>query len=383
MPATREELIDRARALAPAIRGRAAQTAEQRRPHDDSIRDLIEAEIIQMLVPRRFGGSEVSLSTLFDVVEIISAACPSTGWIASFYVAHNTYVVRFPEETQEELLGPRGYVLLPAAQAADMHAVKVPGGWEVSGRAAWGSGIMHADWVQISGQAEDGRRSFLLPVSAVEVIDNWHYAGMAGTGSNDYQACKVFVPDRHAVDAVAFHAGVTEGSKLHPNPLYSIPFLISAYCTILPVLTGSLKGALEAFGQGVERRVRNFGGAVVRDQQMAHVTLGEMEIASLVASDLARTVFDAAEATMGVRDFTLDDRVAAKGKTAYVSKLCRDTVNAMMASAGASSYHLDQPLQRIWRDLNTVCSHAFWDWDVSREAAGRQRLGLPQVNPLV
>lgn len=119
MPATPAELLDRARALAPAIRARAAEAAMLRRPHDDSIRELIDAEIIQMLVPRRWGGSEAPLSTMLDVVEVIAAACPSTGWIAAFYIAHNTYILRFPERTQEELLGPRGYVLLPAAQAND------------------------------------------------------------------------------------------------------------------------------------------------------------------------------------------------------------------------------------------------------------------------
>ncbi len=383
MPVSDEELIARAEALAPAIRDRSAETAALRHPHDDSIKALIDAEIVQMLVPRRFGGSEARLGTLCDVVEIISQACPSTGWIAAFYIAHNTYVVRFPEQTQEELLGPRGYVLLPAAQASDMQATKVPGGWEVSGRAVWGSGIMHADWVQISGQAAGTRRSFLMPVSAVEVIDCWHYAGMAGTGSNDYQARKVFVPDHHSVDATAFHAGNTEGAQMNPNPLYSIPFLISAYCTILPVLTGSLKGALAAFDQGFQQRVRNFGGAIVRDQQQAQITLGEMAIASMIASELARTVFSGTENVMGRRPFTLEDRVDAKAKTSFVAKLCRDTVNAMMANAGASSFHLDQPLQSIWRDLNMVCSHAFWDWDVTREAVGRHRLGMAQNNPLV
>lgn len=124
-----------------------------------------------MLVPHRFGGSEARLSPLCDVVEIISQACPSTGWIAAFYILHNTYIVRFPQQTQEELLGPRGYVLLPAARASDMLATKVSGRWEVSGCANWGSGIVHADWVQISAQAAGSRRSFLMPVSAVEVID--------------------------------------------------------------------------------------------------------------------------------------------------------------------------------------------------------------------
>lgn len=62
---------------------------------------------------------------------------------------------------------------------------------------------------------------------------------------------------------------------------------------------------------------------------------------------------------------------------------CRETANRMMAAAGASSFHLDQPLQRIWRDINTVCSHAFWDWDVTCEITGREHLGLPLNHPLV
>ncbi|WP_374527489.1 acyl-CoA dehydrogenase family protein [Novosphingobium sp.] len=383
MPATDAELIARARALAPAIRARAAQTAEQRKPHDDSIRDLIDAELIQMFVPKRWGGSEASLKTMLDVVEIISAACPSTGWIAAFYISHNIYVAKFPEATQEELFGPYGYTLLPAASAADMDARKVAGGWEVSGQASWGSGVMHADWVLMSGRAEDGPRSFLMPIENVEVIDNWHFAGMAGTGSNDYVARKVFVPDNHALTAMEFHGGSSEGSRIHANPLYSIPFLASAYCTILPVLTGSLKGAFAEFAQIIARRVRNFSGVVHKDQQQTHVTLGEFEIATRAASELARATYGCVDTILHSRPFELADRLAIKGQTAFISKLCRDTVNAMMGAAGASNFHLDQPLQRIWRDLNTVCSHAFWDWDVSREQTGRMQLGLPTNHPLI
>ncbi len=136
MAFTDAELIERARALAPGIAARAAETEALRRPHDESIRELIEAGIIQMFVPKRWGGSEASLSTMMEVVEIISAACPSTGWIAAFYISHNIYVAKFPEETQEELYGPTGYTLLPAASAPDMKARKVEGGWIVSGRAA-------------------------------------------------------------------------------------------------------------------------------------------------------------------------------------------------------------------------------------------------------
>jgi alkylation response protein AidB-like acyl-CoA dehydrogenase len=383
MAYTDAELIERARALAPGIAARAAETEALRRPHDDSIRELIEAGIIQMFVPKRWGGSEASLSTMMEVVEIISAACPSTGWIAAFYISHNIYVAKFPEETQEELFGPTGYTLLPAASAPDMKAKKVEDGWIVSGRAAWGSGVMHADWVLMSGLAEDGPRSFLMPIDKVEVIDVWNYTGMAGTGSNDYRATDLFVPDRHAIRGADFHGGATDGSRLHANPLFSVPFLVSAYCTIVPVLTGTLIGALRAYEDVVERRVRNFSGIVLKDQQHAHVTLGDFRISTLAAADLARALYGRADAILNSRPFTLEDRLQLKGQAAYVSKHSRETANRIMAAAGASSFHVEQPLQRFWRDLNTVCSHAFWDWDITSELTGRQRLGLPLNYPLV
>ncbi len=55
----------------------------------------------------------------------------------------------------------------------------------------------------------------------------------------------------------------------------------------------------------------------------------------------------------------------------------------MMANAGSSNYHHDQPMQRFWRDLATVTSHAFWDWDIAREQVGRRHFGLPINHPIV
>ena len=108
MPNTDSELIQRAREIAPRIRARAAEAAVRRKPHDDSIQELIETGIVQMFVPKRWGGAEASLSTALEVIEIISEACPSTGWIAAFYIMHNIYVPKFPERAHEELFGKKG-----------------------------------------------------------------------------------------------------------------------------------------------------------------------------------------------------------------------------------------------------------------------------------
>lgn len=383
MPNTDSELIQRAREIAPRIRARAAEAAVRRKPHDDSIQELIETGIVQMFVPKRWGGAEASLSTALEVIEIISEACPSTGWIAAFYIMHNIYVPKFPERAHEELFGKKGYVLLPAASAPNMKARKVDGGWELSGLALWGSGVMHADWVMIGGMAEDGQqRGFLLPVAQVQVEDNWHFAGMSGTGSNDYVATNVFVPDHCSAAMGEFYEGPTAGSRLYDNPLYSIPFFVLVYCTFAPVIVGCLKGALRAYEETVERRVRNFTGAVVKEQQHAQIMLGEFQIATRAADELARAVYGHAAEILAGRPFTVDERLKLKGLTAFISKHSRETVNAMMGASGASSFHNDQALQRIWRDLNTVSVHAFVDWDATRELHGKHHLGLPLTYPL-
>lgn len=41
-------------------------------------------------------------------------------------------------------------------------------------------------------------RVMLAPASAYEIQDNWHTTGLRGTGSNDYSASDLFVPQEHS-----------------------------------------------------------------------------------------------------------------------------------------------------------------------------------------
>jgi 3-hydroxy-9,10-secoandrosta-1,3,5(10)-triene-9,17-dione monooxygenase len=83
------------------------------------------------------------------------------------------------------------------------------------------------------------------------------------------------------------------------------------------------------------------------------------------------------------RNFTLNARLDLKLRAGYLGNHCRESMNVMMAHAGTRSFRKDVPLQRFFRDLNTLASHAFIDWDVSRELFGRHRVGLEPNNPLV
>lgn len=377
------EFIGRAKELLPVIKARASETENLRRPHDENIKDLTDAGLIQMLIPKRWGGAESDIKTMFEVVDIIAQGCVSTAWIASFYIGHNLYAAKLHPDAQEEVLKAKGYVMLPAATAPTMKTEKVEGGWRISGRAPWGSGIMHADWVMVSGLTPDKKpRSFVMPISSVSVDDVWHFTGMAGTGSNDIIVDDVFVPDHMSLDGVDLRNGRTEGSSTYENPMYSVPLVPMAYATIIPVLTGGLKGALSAYEDIVDRRVRNFSGTVVKEQQHTHIVLGEMKIATQAVDILGRAQIARTEALIQT-GFTMEDRISLKGSAGYLARSGRKAVENMMANAGSSNYHHNQPIQRFWRDLATVTSHAFWDWDICREQVGRNHFDLPVNHPIV
>lgn len=381
---THEEIVERARALAPAIAGRAAATEQGRAPDDDTIRELIEAELFSILVPPRWGGLGLGIETHREVVEIISATCMSTGWITAFYSGHNFLACKFPETAQEEFFAGRGYAMIPLTAAPTMTVEPEEGGVRVSGRASWGSGIMHADWVAFAAVGTTGDL-LMVAVHADEVTveDVWRMEGMAGTGSNDYVVDDVFVPEHRVVDLIAFAEGDTEGARVHEERSYRMAMMPFLHVEAVPVFVGGLRGAVTAFEEMVRNRVTSHAGTVVAEDPHAHLLLGEALTAASVAERLMADQVDQTVAIAAARSFTLEDRVALKGQAAFLVDHCRRTVNELVHHAGTTNFATDAPLQRFWRDINMLSTHAFWNWSSTREQRGRHALGLDITTPLI
>jgi 3-hydroxy-9,10-secoandrosta-1,3,5(10)-triene-9,17-dione monooxygenase len=72
-----------------------------------------------------------------------------------------------------------------------------------------------------------------------------------------------------------------------------------------------------------------------------------------------------------------------KLRAAHITDLCRDAINDVARGIGGDGFRDDSPLQRHWRDLNTVAAHAYLDIDTATETAGRLALDLPIEDRLV
>ena len=224
----REEILGRARGLAPALRARAEAARGLRRVPDETMADYDRLGFIRLAQPRRYGGFELGWDVLCEVTEILAAADGSQAWIARIMADHAQMVATFPGEAQEEVWGDNPFAHVSAAFDPVGRAHPVDGGFRFSGRHGFSSGIDHAQWLIcggyiVRGDDLDGPHFFLVPKTDVTVIDDWHTIGLEGTGSKSFEARDVFVPAYRRLDGARARIGQGPGSAINTAPVYRTP----------------------------------------------------------------------------------------------------------------------------------------------------------------
>ena len=133
----------------------------------------------------------------------------------------------------------------------------------------------------------------------------------------------------------------------------------------------------------MQTKVAAWSTEVMAQRQAAHINLGEAHAQTRAAGILLDQQLTDTRAIAEEKDYTLENRLDLKLRATYINNMCREGVNAMMSRAGTRMFDVESPLQRFFRDINMLGTHAFLDWEVGRELYGRHRLGLPPNNPLL
>jgi alkylation response protein AidB-like acyl-CoA dehydrogenase len=366
-------LRERVQAVVPLIAARAVEAEQQRKPADDVIEALKRTGVFRSFVPKRYGGYEIDLELFMDIGVDVSEACPSTGWITTFYMEHNWLLGMFDQQLQHEIFSAQPYILAPGTVNPSGEATRRDDHYELTGRWQFGTGIVHADWTLLSGRivGEDSAlpRMFLVPVDDVEVKDTWHVDGMAATGSRDIVARSVQVPfDR--VSSVAFDASEPPTDYLKRLPVR--PFL--ALTAAIPAI-GCARRAVHLFRARMTDRVM-FGSTKRQAETSAgQARLGNVTVRASITESTMRTV--AREMTAHARgdiDLTTIDHMRLRVTIAHVVRQCRDIVRDVLEASGAGAHFLDNELQRIHRDVHMIAAHTVFDVDVAALELGRALL---------
>lgn len=121
-------------------------------------------------------------------------------------------LARWPLQVQAEVFANGPAPLAAATNAPVGVAERVPGGFLISGRWSFASGVLHSEWALLAVDHDGVRLQCLVPVAELELLDAWHTAGLRGTGSNDILAQKLFVPAYRSLPWSVLAAAVNPGS---------------------------------------------------------------------------------------------------------------------------------------------------------------------------
>ena len=381
-----EQALACARALVPKLRARAAHADELRRCPDESLRELNESGLMRALQPRRVGGSELDWVAMIDVSSELARGCGSTAWNWANWAVHHWMLALWPRQCQDEAWGADPAVLIASAiMFPPGKATPVAGGYRLSGRWPFSSGVDSCAWNQIGAVVEGSGelRMFMVPRDDYRVIDNWHVLGLRGTGSKDVEAKDVFVPEHRTLAVDASKGGAAHpGAAANPGPIFRIPLFAALPHMLIGIPLGVAQGAYDIFLEGLRVRASRYSG-----KSLADMTALQMKVAEASACiDAARLVLrggcisaQALAESGEVPD--LMTKVTWRRDGAFAAQLCGRAMDVIFKSAGATGLYDEQPLQRAFRDLNAANAHITMMWDAQATTFGRVALGLPCDNP--
>jgi 3-hydroxy-9,10-secoandrosta-1,3,5(10)-triene-9,17-dione monooxygenase len=371
--------------LAPTIAERAGACERERRVPAETIAALVESGVLRGLQPQRWGGAEAHPLDFFEAISVLGAACASTAWVTSILGVHSWQLTLFGLEAQHDVWGDDPAVLISSSYAPTGRIEPVPGGYRVSGRWNFSSGVDHADWIFLGGIVPDGPvswgglpdiRTFLLPRRDFVVDDVWHTAGLAGTGSNDVVVDDAFVPEHRTLPFAQLITGDWAGREAEPPALYGLPFAaMFVNCLAAPAI-GNAAGALERFRSRAEqKRAAARPGRDPLDPWL-RTALADC-VCELDAAVLTRR-HDLAEMVDVVTSdgvLTLEQRARYRWHAARAVGRSAGILDVLFDNGGAHGIYLDEPDQRAFRDARVMAVHAYTHHQKSADVYSRVALG--------
>ena len=358
-PLTGPQLVDRVATLARRFRERVPATEAQRTVPRESIDELRAAGVARLMVPREHGGSDARVRDMVELTAAAAYGCPSTGWVAGLMADMPQVVGLFPAEGQRAVWGSGPDAVIACSVMPAGRAEEVPGGYRLTGRHAFTSGVDGADWVFVGAMvpAPDAGppewRLFLVDKGRFTVEDTWHTAGMRGTGSSTVVVDDVFVPHGHTLTQADAREGTGPGAALNADPKFGLPWVGYSILTFTSTMLGAVEAAYDSARATLGAK-RTPVGERVADGQLVQVQTGIVAAKIATARTLLLRVADRADTGA---PYTADERATGARDNAFAAMLLGEAVDTLLELGGTGAFSVASPVQQAWRDVHFALSH--------------------------
>ena len=353
---TRDEILARVARIAPILDRTASESEHERTLCAEALAALHATGLFGLWAPTEVGGYDADLVTQVDALIEVARADMSACWSMMIgTTVTGVMAAGLPDEGLDEVFSGERLPIAAGSLKPSGRAEPVTGGYRVSGKWGFGSGIHHASWIVANCLlTEDGEPrqpvegiSLAVPIAEVDVEDDWQVAGLCGTGSSSYSVTDVFVPQRRAIQAPR-----KRGSFQNANPGPRLPIEHAAV---------SLGGARRALDEVV--RLAGSKRRLMDPATLAHKESFQLELGALEAR--WRTCVAGVRESAGELWQAIEAARPIEGPATRLKAICTHAVEESLAiggrafrQAGASAVHETDVLQRVYRDLAIAAQHA-------------------------
>jgi acyl-CoA dehydrogenase len=367
---TKTDWIAVVRELGPGFAERAAAHDANDSFVAENYAALKERGLFAAGVPGELGGGDASHADLCGVVREIGHYCGSTALAFSMHthnVATQVLSWRAGNKAPEALLRRLAAEKLVIATSGGSDWLlgsgkleKVEGGFRMSGRKIFSSGVPFANLFTTMGIYDDPQNGptvchFVVPLPAdgFNILDTWRVLGMRGTGSTDVELKDVFIPD-----------AAMGGLKRRPGKWH--PFMHLVVLSALPIIYGAYLGIAESAREialGMVKKKKDDPNAPYLVGEMDNLlTTAQIVHASMV--ELTKTAKPGPEATSAM----------VTRRTIIGQTLVR-TVEKALEVAGGAAFYRTTPIERHFRDVQASRFHPLQE-KAQLRLSGRLALGL-------
>ncbi|HEY2663361.1 MAG TPA: acyl-CoA dehydrogenase family protein [Candidatus Binataceae bacterium] len=378
-------LVESAKRIAPQLAETTAEDNSLRRLSDRTWKLLLEGGFVRSLQPVRWGGGEVSLIEFVDAMMEIARVSPSAGWVAGVIAVHPWQLALFDEKAQREMWDENPATMHSSSFNPTGKAEKIAGGYKLSGRWSFSSGCDHCRGVmlgaicgtrEIMGKPVHDFRSFLVMPDQYRIDDNWHVAGLKGTGSKDVVVEDAFVPDYRSQSHIDYAMGLPlEGQQLNDGSLYQMPWSVVFHTALVSSMLGSARGFIDTWIAQTRDRTLSFGGRAADDpltqQRLAEALWSVDATVARMRADILE-LSQMAEAREAVSPRL---RAQVRWNMNRGCELIAQATGDLFRAATGRAVFSNHPLQQRFQDLQAAMAHAYMAPDPLARAVGGFLLG--------
>jgi 3-hydroxy-9,10-secoandrosta-1,3,5(10)-triene-9,17-dione monooxygenase len=382
-----EGVIARAAGLVSALRSRTIETDAIAKLPGDTLRELNEARLFELMTPHRYGGLQTTIRTYKEAVAHLGRGDASTAWtVALINIGNWLAATLYPNQVVEKMFATHGGLRASSVLSSRKAIVhKVRGGYVIE-QGIWhfDSGVYHANWnllgipmVDDAGKVvDDGLAA--IPIEQVQILDDWDTIGLRGSGSSSVAVRDVFIPAECVASISDAIKGCYGPSHLRDEPLYRVAFIpFLAIVLVFPAL-GLGRAALEVFLEALPSR----GIKYTWYEKQAEAAVTHLQVSEASAKiDAAEMIVERAvndldrNAEEGREYMDILRRARIRRDTGFSSQLIYEAVDLLASASGGSFANALNPINRLWRDARVTNLHGAVCTTTNLELYGRLLCG--------